>query len=782
MTEHQQIARSKSRLVSWSPCRRVGFLQGLGILPWIFVLVVLGPVQSQSWGQLALGLSTPFELSDSVHLDEADSATKTHLEQVRAFLTNQQYDEAIETLRSVMEDDTGKVIAVSPRRYISVRDYCQLQIAELPPAALAIYRNRVDPQAEKWYRQGLADHDPHPLLDVVSQLFCSSWGDDALYALGELALERGNYGGARGYWEQILPAVSRNDGAPNSLTYPDTDLKKADVLARLTLVSIMEGSVDQARGQLESIRHFYPAAEGRLGGRQVNYVEALSALLAENASWPHASSNRDWLTFGGSPERNRVVPGAIDIGPLKWQQPLPKAPVPDITYSLHRPAETREDLLSYHPVVVGNLLLVNTTHEIRGYDLQTGKPAWADNPVIYPPNPSIAEEPETRTGSRTTLGAPRFTMTVHDNKLYARMGNPLTSSPNEPLIQTKPGYLICLDLAKQGSCVWDSQQTYRLDDKWAFEGSPVSDGTYVYVGMRRSDVRPQAHVACFDAQTGRLRWRRMVCSAETPGQGQMDEITHNLVTLHCGTVYYNTNLGAVAALNAEDGQIKWVTLYQRATTGDLTQRAAHFYRDLTPCIYDGGRLFVAPSDSEFVLGLDAATGLLLWRSGGRNTANPGDAVHLLGVGGGNLLASGDKLWWIQAATGKIARVVWPDGRFPPSTDASSRGFGRGALVGDKVYWPTRQRIYVFDQGNGAEARQPIELSTRDAQGGNLLVAGGHLFIITSDRIMAFEQQSHVAPLAGKVTKGTSATQPELVTRARPLGSPRPSLPASRERK
>ena len=29
--------------------------------------------------------------------------------------------------------------------------------------------------------------------------------------------------------------------------------------------------------------------------------------------------------------------------------------------------------------------------------------------------------------------------------------------------------------------------------------------------MRRNDIRPQAHVACFDPQTGRLRWRRFVC-------------------------------------------------------------------------------------------------------------------------------------------------------------------------------------------------------------------------------------------------------------------------------
>ena len=69
--------------------------------------------------------------------------------------------------------------------------------------------------------------------------------------------------------------------------------------------------------------------------------------------------------------------------------------------------------------------------------------------------------------------------------------------------------------------------------------------------MRRNDIRPQAHVACFDAPTGRMRWRRFVCAAETPARGMLPECTHNLLTLAGDTIYYNTNLGAVASLAVE---------------------------------------------------------------------------------------------------------------------------------------------------------------------------------------------------------------------------------------
>ena len=44
-----------------------------------------------------------FELSDAVQVDEADAAARTHLERIKALLANEQWDEAVETLRQVTE-------------------------------------------------------------------------------------------------------------------------------------------------------------------------------------------------------------------------------------------------------------------------------------------------------------------------------------------------------------------------------------------------------------------------------------------------------------------------------------------------------------------------------------------------------------------------------------------------------------------------------------------------------------------------------------------------------
>ena len=186
----------------------------------------------------------------------------------------------------------------------------------------------------------------------------------------------------------------------------------------------------------------------------------------------------------------------------------------------------------------------------------------------------------------------------------------------------------------------------------------------------------------------------MISSAETPAGGQAEELTHNLLTLEQGVLFANTNLGAVAAVSARDGHVQWISTYPRAkrsSSSGQDKRAAHFYRDLNPCVYHRGTLAVAPSDSEYILAFDATTGQMLWES-----HLAADAVHLLGVGGGNLIASGDHLWWIDVEGGKVM-AKWPE--------QSPSGYGRGILAGDKIYWPLAIRCMFSTRQSAGRGRR-----------------------------------------------------------------------------
>ena len=748
-------------------------------------------------GQIQFGDSSEFQLSSNIKLDEADAAARRNLVQIEAHLANEQWDDAVEGLRRVMDRQGQRVIALATaekrdktdkhsarrfRRSVSLRDYCHMRIATLPPEALRLYRQRVDlPRGE--VERAIAARDRRLLESIVADSFCSTWGDEALFALGEMALERGHYAAARAYWEQIVgpahwekifkvfvetdveeipedqhavfyflvdrigahqPAIGReNSDAPAPirwLRYPDTNLDLGEVLARLVLVSIREGSIDRARFELSALRALHPKAKGKIGGREVAYATWLDEQLKATPSGREGRTSDNWLTFGGSNRRTTVARQSIRLSGQSVGHTLPgpwKASRSSQNTS-HRagrwPADDPDALLCYHPIIVGDLVLVNSQEKIFAFNARTGRPpAWAaDDGRIYPPSSvkdgDIPKEPFD--SNDVVLGAHRFTMTVHGHLLFARMGPPQTSRPvGAQPSYFRPGYLLCLDLAAEGRLVWSLKPE---SSAWAFEGSPVTDATHIYVAMRRSGVRPQAHVACFDIASRRQRWRQKICSADTPARGG-EEITHNLLTLHEETIYYNTNLGAVAALSTRDGHVKWANVYPRAKV-NLNEPPTHFYRDLTPCVFYRSVLIVAPSDHSGLFGLDAATGQLVWQSRGLS-----DPVHLLGTADGKLVASGKGIFLLDAMTGDFERF-WPSRNHPDPP-----GFGRGLIAGNLVFRPTREQIEVLDLRSLTLAgRQPISLVGK-AAGGNLVAAGGLVVIAAADKLYIFGGGAALAP-------------------------------------
>ena len=100
-----------------------------------------GPLPAQPGGSLS---GSQFELAETVQLDQVDHAVLAQWERAKALLADRQWDEAIEILGQLAESSAGKLLAVTNRRYVSLRAWCQLQLAALPPEALKLYRHRVD--------------------------------------------------------------------------------------------------------------------------------------------------------------------------------------------------------------------------------------------------------------------------------------------------------------------------------------------------------------------------------------------------------------------------------------------------------------------------------------------------------------------------------------------------------------------------------------------------------------------------------------------------------------
>jgi len=651
----------------------------------------------KAWFSLAfiVGLTRLFCATATVadvQLDRIDNVVRAQIERLETQLADRRWGEAVENLSQLADIADGGLVELAPGRYVDLRRWCQMRLCALPPEALKIYRDRVDPLARQWYENGLKRRDRLLLQKVVDRAFAGSFGDDALLALGDIYLESGKLAAARRNWLRILPPETEAVADGAAFSYPDTDLVAAAVRVRLVLASILEGRPARALAELARLDRLHPEAEGRLGKRRGKYAELLDALLTESEAWPPAADHARWTTFAGNPRRNQTAARAAELGSIVWRHRLDFDDGPTPTFPvLFQPFAGDE------PIV-----LFGTRREIFALRLDDGRPAWGRSAVIYRDALPWTSNFPMRPGQACT-------MTLFRNRLYARMESSGGSSGAS-------GCLVCLDLSAEGRLMWKIE----AEEGWAFEGSPLADDRGVYVAMSRPGLRRQAFAACLEPDTGRFLWRRFVVGAEAIAGY---EPPRNLLALADDTIYYNTNLGAVAALRADDGRIEWVSLYPRESTGEFRRTA-----EPNPCLYDGGLLFAAPADGARILAFDAVSGRLLWQTG----ADVVGAAALLGATEDHLIAAGERLYWIEingADRGRAARV-WP-------AEGGQSGRGRGLTTDRAVLWPGRDKLYILDRQT-AKPLVAFDLPAPGAADANLLISRGRLLIAAETELIAVE--------------------------------------------
>ena len=476
--------------------------------------------------------------------DTADALLRNAAGHVR----DGQWAEAIEIYQRVVQQ-YGEKVARLPKAetpveasedsvlYVDVRHFCQRRLVALPPEARALYRSRVDSQAERWYRQGVTTGDRASLRRVTDQAFNSSWGDDALDLLGDLSFQDGRFEEALATYRQILPD---RPGAGGVLVYPDPDVDLARVAAKKLLCRSALLDNPPGPADLAAFDKAYPGAEGALAGREGPYLKTLAAALKADHLAPPAQPDGRWPTFAGAPTRTRVVPGPVDVGSLQWRVDLERIEQGRMHTGGRRGitmvgAPTRPDrALSYHPIVVGDQVIVCDDNQIRAYNLNDrpeGLPGAPAGPV------KLAWEwhDEDQGGnvpvaSKSTVGVPRFTLTAQGDRVFARMGLttfPYPSRMGGGMVGGSQSYLVAVDRATEGKKLWKKPASEvvpsakpgdNANRNLGFEGTPVADPRSVYVAMTDRREQTSTYVAALDAETGATRWVRYLGAASSDAE------------------------------------------------------------------------------------------------------------------------------------------------------------------------------------------------------------------------------------------------------------------------
>lgn len=650
--------------------------------------------------------------------------------EARELLAKKDYSAAIEKLQALVDELGERLVPLGANRdtLVSVRRLCHLQFASLPPEALRLYRNRVDPQARVWLEQGTARRDPAPLLRLLEEAFCSRPGEQALDLLGDLAFERGCFDEAERWWRMLLPAEKKLSGL--DLLYPDPQADLALVRAKLLLARLFRGNVETWSDELASFRKLHPDVEGLLAGRKGKYADTLAA-LGRDAGALRVEEPDHWPTFGGSPSRSRILPpDSRDPNRLTrlcqlppWRFDLEKRarikdeePLPQLALT-----RTRSRRLAFSPVMVGKQALVADARYVTSYDLTNGEVAtWFDLR-----DKSATPEVDLQLPAKPDL---RYTLTVADDAVYARLGaQALQEVPREGRGRTD-SFLVCLRLQPGPNGERLRWQVSPEPDGAIFEGAPVVAGGRAYIAATRF-VGDQSLTAihCYSVEaegTPTLRWRQEVWSRT---RAQKPRYTHHLLTLAGPHVVFCSHSGAIVALDAATGRHAWAVRYP--SRGEAQPGGEPSPRDLTPCVYHSGRLFAAPADGDRLFCLDPASGQLLWQ---RDRI---EVVQLLGVGQGRLIfTTSDAIRGVRVADGGDV-----PGWHQPGDGSKLTTFGRGLLAGDLVYWPTVEGLFLLNQRDGAQPDGLAVLSPEKARllAGNLAMGDGCLAVADARELRLF---------------------------------------------
>ncbi|MEE3369679.1 MAG: PQQ-binding-like beta-propeller repeat protein [Planctomycetota bacterium] len=727
----------------------------------------------------------------------ASPQTRSLLLRADRFVSSGEWDEGVNALRLAMDvhgderirldsETARQPSAVDPQLFVSVRQYCHLRLTAwsvTAPAALATYRNQVDPLVKQQLQTALADRDPHGLADIAHRFFASSHADEALWHLGEWALERGDYNRARWAWEQLHPALRYRPTAPHlgvslwlnvdrrepkadaptpppvaapparcrwPLAYPDANYTLAEIRARLLLVSVLEGSSRRAETEYKLYQQLHSQTDGSLGGRQGRMVDLLRDLLDKSRRWPSPPHVQAWPTFAGNQERSLTIPEAVDLELRRvWTVQISTHPLPQ-----HNEAETQPP---YFPVVSEDLVILHDAQRIHAVNLHTGKPAFpADNRDSKAVSTSLYERPQLAVEERDSspLGLQYFAPMLYGEHLFASLGHRTTRPRQTDPANAAENQLVGLDLSAEGLLL----RGFPLaapDTGWTWDGPPVCDGNRLHIPLRKqTDTQTEVALGRYDLTTGQLQGPlvRVASSmhANTPETANRPD---NLLSLTNGCLLYNTNLGTIAAFDTERGSLKWMFHYPRsAGSGPASPSGADLLAP-NPCLVHKDLAIVAPVDSQHILAIDITTGQLVWNVPRDNGMQ---LVHLLGVVGDRVIASGNATYAFDLYSGQLRA------RFPSAPETATRGYGRGLLAGNQVYWPTRRALFLLDAYSLSPVRQPVHLARLGIQGGNLVLVGQTLLIAGSQRMSAL-RGSPLGAVPGSTPAARQVTPPRQTT-------------------
>jgi outer membrane protein assembly factor BamB len=514
-------------------------------------------------------------------------------------------------------------------------------------------------------------------------------------------MERGAYLEAARSLRRLHPSLGSG-----ILTYFDSDLDLDPVRLRLAYCLAMLGE----RAELEQLFAAWDPARGLGEARGQRFAEAMRA-LADGAR-PVQQSSNDWpYIYGGAGHLNIATLEQRIGSPRMWLRPASDPRQKLFTGQFQRMWTVYEPRMPGSMVAIaGDRVYAIDQREVVALSLVGGSLLW-QAPIDNNVETSGGRGPNMPSEQSLRNWRSRADPTSNSLSLSGKWLFTIQRCAPPGYIRWRPQWqamniLRVYDTTQQISKVQqtltfggpDEQREHFKNTYWL--AAPVALDGNVFIPVQQENTY---RIFCLDGETLALRWRTDIAAVtDSVSQNWYDIGQHaaagSSVAAGGGKIYWISHNGAVACLDAHDGQKIWVARYWNQTYPDPSNPRAQPNKPpkslvhkspaaelwhMSPPVLAAGRLICAPRDGHLLVCYDASTGEVLWRQ------PQADARGIAGVSGNEVFLYGPTLRVVDLIQGRLLRVSKPQ--------AFGELTGRPVLTRRELYLPTASGLAIIDQ-------------------------------------------------------------------------------------
>jgi outer membrane protein assembly factor BamB/TolA-binding protein len=255
------------------------------------------------------------------------------------------------------------------------------------------------------------------------------------------------------------------------------------------------------------------------------------------------------------------------------------------------------------------------------------------------------------------------------------------------------------------------------------------------------DQESLLYLTCLDAR-GEEVWTTFLGSFQ--GGNYLGLAGTSSIPLVSGeTIYQLSNMGFVAAIDAEDGTILWVSEYPRLTPRGKRLAIQNERRwHPNPVLPVGQNIIVAPQDSPFLLAISSKTGGIAWRTwredGATLAGADGRACFVVGsdvVAIGHFGADEGRELWRFGLSENAEKATTASGAASPPGQAGLRLSGRALLTKDALLVPCRDALLALSSADGKLLSRT--LWDFAGAGGNILLTKNLLAVTNPEGLLVY---------------------------------------------